>query len=64
MSDEEFMQGYLDGRDPSCPEPNGNRSERYRHSFAVGRAEIAGNPIIAAVSRARASEAEAKDKSA
>lgn len=53
-ADHEFAQGYIDGRDPDCPEPSGNRSEAYRHSFRVGRAEIAGRPIPAAVSRRRA----------
>lgn len=38
----EFVEGYCDGRDKDCPEPNENRSERYKHSFAIGRAEIEG----------------------
>lgn len=63
-NDEEFMAGYFDGRDPHCPEPSDNRSTCYRHSFAVGRAEIAGCPIIASLSRERAAEAEAKDNGA
>lgn len=45
MSDQEFVDGYTDGRDPDAPEPSANRSHRYRHSFAVGRAEIAGKYI-------------------
>jgi hypothetical protein len=57
----EFMDGYFDGRDPTSPEPSANRSHCYRHSFAVGRAEINGCPIAAAVSREHAAEAEAKD---
>ena len=61
MSDQEFEAGYFDGRDKDCPEPNENRSHCYRHSFEVGRAEIAGKPIPAAVSRERAAEAEVKD---
>lgn len=40
MRDDEFVAGYLDGRDPGTPEPNANRSHCYRHSWAVGRAEI------------------------
>lgn len=40
MSDDEFVAGYIDGRDPDSPEPNANRSHRYRHSWAVGRNEI------------------------
>jgi len=62
--DEEFIEGYFDGRDPDCPEPRDNRSHCYRHSFAVGRAELAGAPIPAALSRQRAAEAEAKDRAA
>ena len=63
-ADREFMGGYFDGRDPSSPEPSDNRSACYRHSFAVGRAELASRPIPAAVSRERAAEAEAKDAAA
>ncbi len=39
-TDAEFSEGYRDGRDPDCPEPNENRSARYKHSFAIGRYEI------------------------
>lgn len=42
---QDYIDGYTDGRDPSSPEPNANRSERYKHSFNVGRAEIEGRPI-------------------
>lgn len=35
----EMIQGYLDGRNLSAPEPSGNRSMSYRHGFKVGRAE-------------------------
>lgn len=63
MSDEEFAEGYRDGRDPAAPDPSENRSARYRHSFAVGRAEIANRPIPAAVSRIEARKAEAEDLS-
>lgn len=52
--DDEFAEGYRDGRDRSAPEPSGNRSPAYVHSFRVGRAELAGAPIPAAVSRANA----------
>ncbi len=38
--DNEFIEGYLDGRDPDAPLPSSNRSEPYRHSFAIGRNEI------------------------
>jgi hypothetical protein len=57
MSDwleQEFCDGYRDGRDRFAPEPSDNRSDAYRHSFAVGRAELAGCPIPAATSRERA----------
>jgi len=63
-ADNEFWQGYRDGRDPDCPEPSANRSHAYRHSFAVGRAELAGKPIPAAISRANARIAEAADATA
>jgi len=53
MIDDEFADGYRDGRDPGAPDPGENRSEAYRHSFAVGRAELADRPIPAAVSRRR-----------
>lgn len=58
---DEFGEGYRDGRDPSAPEPSDNRSACYRHSFAVGRAELAGNPICASLSRKRARFAEIED---
>lgn len=60
--DWDFMDGYRDGRDPTSPEPSDNRSACYRHSFLVGRAEIAGCPIPAQISRDNAAEAEAKDR--
>lgn len=55
--DRDFTEGYLDGRDPNHPEPGPNRSALYRHSFSVARAEIAGQPIPAAISRANAAKA-------
>lgn len=58
--DWEFIDGYRDGRDKFAPEPSDNRSEAYRHSFAVGRAELAGCPIPAQVSRERAAEIDAR----
>lgn len=63
MSDltDEFWEGYIDGRDPVSPEPSANRHPAYRHSFAVGRAELAGGPIPAAISRARAAIIEAEE---
>ena len=62
-TEDEFVKGYVDGRDPDCPEPSANRSACYRHSFKVGRAELAGKPILAWVSRDRAAIAEQKDAS-
>jgi len=52
--DKEFMDGYFDGLDLTSPEPNNNRHVAYKHSFYVGRAEIAGKHLPASVSRARA----------
>jgi len=52
--DQQFAEGYMDGRDISCPEPSGNRHPAYRHSFEVGRAELANKPIPYAVSIERA----------
>lgn len=52
----DFMEGYMDGRDASLPEPGKNRSPAYCHSFEVGRAELSGEPIPAAVSRAKAAK--------
>jgi hypothetical protein len=64
LANEEMVNGYLDGRDPTSPEPSANRSWSYRHSFAVGRAEIEKLPILASVSRRSATAAEIKDASA
>ncbi|MHA0333704.1 hypothetical protein [Sphingomonas aquatilis] len=57
--DRQFYDGYRDGGDPDAPAPNANRHPAYRHSFAVRRAEIAGQPMPAAVSRAAAAAIEA-----
>jgi hypothetical protein len=64
MSEAEFSEGYSDGRDRDAPEPSANRSHAYRHSFWVGRAELAGKPTRAAVSRAGALAAKIKDETA
>lgn len=58
---DEFMLGYLDASDPDAPEPSSNRSHSYRHSFSVRRAEMAGKPIPAQISRENARIAEEKD---
>jgi hypothetical protein len=36
----EMVDGYMDGRDPSNPEPSDNRSRSYRHGFRSGRADL------------------------
>jgi hypothetical protein len=52
----DHVEGYLDGRDPNCPEPNTNRSAAYKHSFEVGRTELANQPIPAVLSRLSAQQ--------
>lgn len=52
----EFAAGYHDGGDPASPEPSGNRSRAYRHSFEIRRRELAGDPIPASIARARVAE--------
>jgi len=59
--DSDFFDGYRDGRNPDSPVPGDNRSHCYRHSFTIGRAEIAGDPIPAPVARKLADEAESQD---
>lgn len=58
----EFVEGYRDGYDLSCPEPNANRSERYKHSFAIGRAEKTGKPTPHINADAAYSAADKADK--
>lgn len=60
--DDEFVNGYFDGRDLDCPEPSDNRHPAYKHSFNVGRAEKLGRPIPAWLSRMRARWIEEKYK--
>lgn len=50
----EFIDGYLDGRDMDSPWPSSNRSDEYRHSFDVGRREKIGSHLTADQARARA----------
>jgi hypothetical protein len=52
----DHVEGYTDGTDPNCPEPNANRSEAYMHSFNVGRAERDNCPIPAVLSRLAAQQ--------
>jgi hypothetical protein len=61
--EQEFADGYRDGRDRLCPVPTGNRHPAYVHSFLVGRAEIDKRPIPVAVSRVRVAEIEAAQDS-
>ena len=37
MSEQQMLEGYLDGLDRDAPEPSSNRTESYRHGFANGR---------------------------
>lgn len=36
-ANQDMIDGYMDGRDLSSPEPSGNRSRSYKHGFANGR---------------------------
>ena len=58
MTHQDYVDGYLDGRHLDSPAPSENRSERYKHSFLVGRAEVAGCSIPFRVSMARVVEVE------
>ena len=44
----DMVEGYMDGYDLDAPEPSSNRSESYRHSFYIGRAEKLGLQMVAA----------------
>ena len=57
----EFRDGYHDGGDATAPEPGPNRSAAYRHSFEVRRAEVAGKPLPAGLSRERARRIEEEE---
>lgn len=59
---DEATQGYMDGRNPDAPDPSANRSFVYRHSFMVGRDEIAGAVKRAATLREMAAVAELRDR--
>lgn len=41
---DDMVKGYRDGRDPSSPEPSGNRSASYRHGFMNGRDDLRQRP--------------------
>lgn len=63
MSDQDAVEGYLDGRDLDAPWPGDNRSHIYRHCFEVGRREAVGEHWTAPEARIRARVAEIKDAS-
>lgn len=42
----DMVEGYMDGYDLDTPEPSANRSESYRHSFYIGRAEKLRLPMV------------------
>jgi hypothetical protein len=44
----DMVEGYLDGFDPSSPEPSANRSRSYRHGFANGRDDRRNSPRASA----------------
>ncbi len=64
-ANDEMVEGYLDGFDPSSPEPSDNRSHSYRHGFANGRADIERRHAFPStdLARYRAEEAMQKDAS-
>jgi len=64
MSEQQMLEGYLDGLDRDAPEPSRNRTESYRHGFANGRDDLRRClRDIAANLRALAELAVAKDAS-
>lgn len=42
---DDMLSGYLDGFDPSSPQPGQNRSSIYRHGLANGRDDGAGKSL-------------------
>ena len=63
MTEQEMIDGYMDGLDLSSPEPSANRSRSYHHGFENGRADRAGKPAAPTVElrRKQAEEAIAED---
>ena len=53
----EMVEGYRDGYDLNAPEPSANRSNSYRHGFAVGRAEKNGGKLADAKTLSAAADA-------
>jgi len=65
MIEDEMLAGYLDGLDPTSPEPSANRSHSYRHGFANGRDDLARKPRAKAADlRLKGAEARELDASA
>lgn len=62
MCHQDYIDGYTDGRDKNSPEPNDNRSARYKHSFHIGRVEISGGVIPVSLLRARVAKIEEAEK--
>jgi len=63
MTEDEMLEGYLDGLKADSPAPSDNRSASYRHGFQNGRDDLAhkaGAP--AAVRRWQAAQAIETDK--
>lgn len=56
-ANDEMLDGYRDGLDPSSPEPSANRSDSYRHGFANGRDDLARRPRAAAADLRRDADA-------
>lgn len=52
-ANDEMIEGYLDGRDLSSPEPSDNRSHSYRHGFLNGRDDRRGKPRSSAAELSR-----------
>lgn len=59
----EMVEGYRDGGDLDIPEPSANRTNAYRHSFMIRRAEVIRGSTgkSADALRAEAEEAVQKD---
>jgi hypothetical protein len=62
-SDDEMLQGYLDGLDAKSPAPSNNRTHSYRHGFMNGRDDLRKQPrASAAALRDEAIEAKRLDR--
>lgn len=56
-ANDDMVQGYRDGYDPTAPEPSANRSASYRHGFMVGRGEKTGDLVGDFLTLCRAADA-------